>query len=122
MGFCRWVVVLGCLASSSRAQTVDVEALTPCRVPGIAHAVQCGVVHRPLNVADARSARIDVHYVVVPALARRKLADPVFFLAGGPGQSAISLAPQVAALFNRLSNRGVCGSTRHGQKCTTSVR
>jgi pimeloyl-ACP methyl ester carboxylesterase len=105
MRFCQWVIVLGCLASSSRAQTVDVEALTPCRVSGIAHAVQCGVVHRPLNGSDARSARIDVHYVVVPALARRKLADPVFFLAGGPGQSAISLAPQVAALFSRLSNR-----------------
>ena len=40
---------------------------------------------------------IDIHYVVVPALARNKLPDPVFFLAGGPGQSAIALAPQVMA-------------------------
>jgi pimeloyl-ACP methyl ester carboxylesterase len=29
----------------------------------------------------------------------------VFFLAGGPGQSAITLAPQVMALFSRLNNR-----------------
>ena len=40
---------------------------------------------------------IDVHYVVVPAMARRKLPDPVFLLAGGPGQSAIELAPAVHA-------------------------
>ena len=32
---------------------------------------------------------------VVPAMARRKLNDPVFVLAGGPGQSAIRLAPSV---------------------------
>ena len=48
---------------------------------------------------------IDVHYVVVPAMARRKLPDPVFLLAGGPGQSAIGAAPQVFGLFRRLNNR-----------------
>ena len=45
-----------------------------------------------------------IHYVVVPALARRKFPDPVFFLAGGPGQSAIAGAA-VMALFGRLNNR-----------------
>ena len=39
--------------------------------------------------ADERGPRIDVHFAVLPALARNKLPDPVFFLAGGPGQSAI---------------------------------
>jgi pimeloyl-ACP methyl ester carboxylesterase len=38
-------------------------------------------------------------------MARRKLADPVFFLAGGPGQSAVALAGQVMSLFSRLNNR-----------------
>jgi pimeloyl-ACP methyl ester carboxylesterase len=42
---------------------------------------------------------------VVPALARRKLPDPVFLLAGGPGQSAIDVAPMVAAQWGRLNNR-----------------
>src|SRR6185437_3781033 len=48
---------------------------------------------------------ITVRYVVVPALARRKLADPVFMLAGGPGQSAIAVAAQTMPLFSRLNNR-----------------
>ncbi|WOB08337.1 alpha/beta hydrolase [Piscinibacter gummiphilus] len=77
----------------------------PCRVDGLSHQVLCGAVLRPLDPAAASGPQIAVHYVVVPALARNKLADPVFLLAGGPGQSAISLAGQVMPLFARLNNR-----------------
>ena len=80
-------------------------ALTECRVPGLRNAVQCGVLQRPLDPARPYATQIDLHYVVVPALARRKRADPVFLLAGGPGQSAIELAPNVMPLFARLNNR-----------------
>lgn len=80
-------------------------ALKPCRVPGIATAVQCGVVQRALDPARAEGVSIDVHFVVVPALARRKLPDPVFLLAGGPGQSAIDVAPMVVKQMARLNNR-----------------
>jgi pimeloyl-ACP methyl ester carboxylesterase len=63
------------------------------------------VLKRPLDPARPDGVQIDIHYVVVPALARRKLPDPVFLLAGGPGQSAISLGPRVLPLFTRLNNR-----------------
>ena len=76
-----------------------------CHVAGFRNGVLCGTVKRPLDPGHAERGTMDIHYVVVPALARRKLPDPVFFLAGGPGQSAISLAPQVMALFSRLNNR-----------------
>ena len=79
--------------------------LVPCRVAGIKTGVQCGVLARPLDPARPAGVQIDIHYVVVPALARRKLPDPVFLLAGGPGQSAIAQAPQVAQQLNRLGNR-----------------
>ena len=49
--------------------------------------------------------QIDVHFAVLPALAHNKLPDPVFFFAGGPGQSAIELAGPVAAQMGRLNNR-----------------
>ena len=42
---------------------------------------------------------------VLPALARNKRPDPVFFFAGGPGQSAIALAGPVGRLLGRFSNR-----------------
>ena len=78
---------------------------TECRVPGLRNSVQCGVVRRALDPARPDGPMIDVHYVVVPAVARRKLPDPIFLLAGGPGQSAIQLAPSVMGLLSRLGNR-----------------
>jgi len=77
----------------------------PCRVPGIRTEVRCGSVMRPLDPGRANGTRIEIHYVVVPAVSRRKLPDAVFLLAGGPGQSAISLAPGLLPLFSRLNNR-----------------
>jgi len=86
-------------AAGAEAQTV------PCRVVGIPTEVRCGSVHRPLDPAHAEGTTIDVHYVVVPATARRKLPDAVWLLAGGPGQSAIAAAASVLPLLARLNNR-----------------
>ena len=97
---CALAVALGGIASVASAQT-----LTDCRVAGLRNSVKCGVVQRALDPARPEGVRIDVHYVVVPAMARRKLPDPVFLIAGGPGQSAIDVAPQVMPLFSRLNNR-----------------
>jgi pimeloyl-ACP methyl ester carboxylesterase len=81
------------------------QALTPCRLRGVEHEALCGVVQRALDPARADSPRIDVHFALLPALARNKLPDPVFFFAGGPGQSAIDVAPNVSAMLGRFTNR-----------------
>ncbi len=81
------------------------EATTDCRIAGLRNSVRCGVLPRALDPARPDGIRIDVHYVLVPAIARRKLADPVFVLAGGPGQSAIDIAPAMMGLLSRLGNR-----------------
>lgn len=97
--FCASSALLG-----ASAHAAD-EAPAACRVEGIRHQVLCGSVERPLDPARPDGVKIAVRYVVVPGLARRKLPDPVFMLAGGPGQSAIRLAGQVMPLFFRLNNR-----------------
>ncbi len=79
--------------------------LQPCRLAGLSHEAQCGHVLRPLDTQRPAGTAIQVQYVVVPALARRKRPDPVFLLAGGPGQSAIALAPALMPLFARLNQR-----------------
>jgi pimeloyl-ACP methyl ester carboxylesterase len=91
--------------SAARADPVAATPLTECRVAGLRNSVKCGVVQRALDPSRPAGPQIAVHYVVVPAMARRKLPDPVFLLAGGPGQSAIDVAPQTMALFSRLNNR-----------------
>jgi pimeloyl-ACP methyl ester carboxylesterase len=82
-----------------------VQATTPCFVPGWRHELQCGRLRQPLDTASPQGAQIEVHYVVAPAMARHTNADPVFFLAGGPGQSAIAVLPQMLGLLSRLNHR-----------------
>src|SRR5204862_47291 len=81
------------------------SALADCHVAGIRNGVLCGTLLRPLDPARPQGASIPIRYVVVPAMARRKFPDPVFLLAGGPGQSAIAVAASTMALFSRLNNR-----------------
>ncbi len=91
--------------AGAACQAAAETPLTPCRIAGVRNSVQCGAVQRALDPARPDGPKIDVHFVVVPAIARRKLPDPVFLLAGGPGQSAIDLASGVMAALNRLANR-----------------
>jgi len=76
-----------------------------CRFPGIPTDVQCGSLNRALDPAAPNGLRIEVRLVVLPALSRRKLPDPVFVVAGGPGQSAIAVMPQAVGLLSRLNSR-----------------
>ena len=89
---------------AAAVQAADAPA-TDCHVAGIRNGVLCGSVLRPLDPARPDGTKITVRYVVVPAMARRKLADPVFLLAGGPGQSAVALAATTMPMFARLNNR-----------------
>ncbi|WP_170133518.1 alpha/beta hydrolase [Undibacterium pigrum] len=77
----------------------------PCRLPDFPQEVQCGQIQRPLNPAQPQGKQIDIHYVVVPSQDRNKLPDAVFLLAGGPGQSAISVSNWGTALMSRLNRR-----------------
>jgi pimeloyl-ACP methyl ester carboxylesterase len=79
--------------------------LQPCRLRGVEHEALCGSIQRALDPAQPQGTTIEVHYAVLPALARNKLPDPVFFFAGGPGQSAIEIAATVGAMLGRFSNR-----------------
>jgi pimeloyl-ACP methyl ester carboxylesterase len=88
--------------SLSHAQAASTSA---CRVAGLSNEVQCGHIQRAVNPAQPDGPRIEVHFVVVPAVARNKQPDALLMLAGGPGQSAIDLAPAVMPLLRRLNNR-----------------
>lgn len=79
--------------------------LKPCRLPGHPTELLCGDLPRPLDPAQPRGKQISLRVAVVPALARNKLPDPVVFLAGGPGQSAIDLLPMLAQRLSRLQQR-----------------
>ena len=98
-----WVLGLGLLAHpATQAQAV---ALKPCHLPGMRDAVQCGSLARPLNPEDPAGKQIDIQFAVMPSKAREKHPDPVYFLAGGPGQSAVDVLPAMQGALARLNNR-----------------
>ncbi len=94
------------LAAPLAAQASEQRpGLKPCRLPGVEHEAWCGSVQRPLDPNRPQGLQIDVQFALLPALARNRKPDPVFFFAGGPGQSAIDLAGPVGRMLQRLSNR-----------------
>ncbi|GAB4036323.1 MAG: alpha/beta fold hydrolase [Rubrivivax sp.] len=97
--------LLSALAAAAGATAATAAPPEPCRLRGVETGALCGKLARPLDPTRPDGPTIDVHYAVLPALARNKKPDPVFFFAGGPGQSAIELAGPMSRLFARLSNR-----------------
>jgi len=51
-------------------------------------AARCGMLSVPENPDDPGGRRIDLAVAVVPAISRHAKPDPLFLLAGGPGQGA----------------------------------
>lgn len=103
----RLVALAGAIALGALWQggAVAAPALMPCQLDGIEHEARCGTLERPLDPAAPQGRHITLHYAVLPALARNKRPDPVFFFAGGPGQSAIEMAGPVAGMLSRFLNR-----------------
>lgn len=87
---------------AAQAQAIS---LKPCHLPGMRDAVQCGTLARPLNPDEPDGKQIDVQFAVMPSKAREKHPDPIFFLAGGPGQSAMDVIPAMQGALSRLNNR-----------------
>lgn len=77
----------------------------PCRIDSFPQEVRCGQIQRPLDPAKPDGKTIDVHYVVLPSQDRNKLADAVFLLAGGPGQSAVAAAGFGETVLGKLNRR-----------------
>lgn len=94
-------VAFGALAAPALAGLV----FETCRLDGVAHEARCATLLRPLDAAQPAGPQIEIRLALLPAVARQRRPDPVFFFAGGPGQSAIELAGHVAGLLARFGNR-----------------
>ncbi len=55
---------------------------------------ECGTLTVPENPQQPRGRQIELHVARVPAISRRKLPDPLFVLAGGPGAAATPSTPR----------------------------
>jgi pimeloyl-ACP methyl ester carboxylesterase len=66
--------------------------LSQCQAPELKSKAWCGRYEVFEDRVSKRGRKIALNMVILPALAEKPAPDPVFFFAGGPGQSAASLA------------------------------
>jgi pimeloyl-ACP methyl ester carboxylesterase len=103
------LVVLGlgltaCGPDDSSKRTV---ALTECRLPRLPIAAQCGTLEVPENRGQPAGHRITLTFAVLPANTLNPRPDPLFLLAGGPGQAATYLGPFAAQLYDVRKDRDI---------------
>jgi pimeloyl-ACP methyl ester carboxylesterase len=101
------VLAVGVFATAAAAATQPTRlTLSACQLqdPAKVSLVQadCGLLSVPENPADPSGRRIGLRVARVPAINRRKQADPLFVLAGGPGMAATSFYASVATAFQRI--------------------
>jgi len=74
-------------ASSANRLTTS-GPLKPCKLPGIDEELLCGKLTVFENRVTRAGRTIDLNVVVVPALDPSRIEEPLFDLAGGPGQAS----------------------------------
>ena len=98
-------LVAGCGDQAGRdARTL---ALVECRLPKLPFAAQCGVLDVPENRALPEGRRIRIAVATLPANTLNPKPDPLFILAGGPGQAASQLGVFAAQLAGVRKDRDI---------------
>jgi pimeloyl-ACP methyl ester carboxylesterase len=64
---------------------------------------QCGTLTVPENRNGPNGRQITLNLAVVPAVSRSPEPDPLFLLAGGPGQAATEAFPAIGFAFERIN-------------------
>lgn len=100
--------------------------LEPCEIAGTA-GLRCGI-HEVYENRESRSGRrIGLHVIVLPSLSQPAAPDPVFFLAGGPGEAASDVVSFLARLKEIRQTRDIVVVDQRGTgrsnplKCDLSV-
>ena len=95
------LLLTGCAETPSPAGPT--LPLTPCHVEGLNTESLCGTYTVFENRQDG--ATIDLRVLVLPAVSPDPAPDPLFFLAGGPGQAASEIAAAVLPAFKDIQKQ-----------------
>ncbi len=91
------------LAACTQTQPPQaVDRLKPCTGDDTPVDAYCGTLKVFENRATRQGRQIDLNIVVLPALRADAKPDPLFFLAGGPGQGAAKMAKGLREMFRQV--------------------
>lgn len=94
-----WLVAAGC---SRWQEHSAVEKLKPCRYTDGPTDGYCGTLEVWENREAKTGRKIPLKIVLLPAMKQAAAEDPLFFLAGGPGQGATELAGDLRDAYRRI--------------------
>jgi pimeloyl-ACP methyl ester carboxylesterase len=90
-------VLAGGLAHADSCAAVEATPAKPvfqaCEVPNIPGGGRCATYEVYENRAGGKGRKIGLHILVLPALSKTAVPDPLFWLHGGPGAAASDTAP-----------------------------
>lgn len=104
---CLSLVYLAACAAAPVTPAAGPLALTDCTLttPGTTSQIdaRCGTLEVPEDRAQPAGRRITLRVAVVPAVSRSPRPDPLFLLAGGPGQAASEAFPAEISAWERIN-------------------
>ncbi len=95
-------IALGGPVASAPAGAQPLLEPQDCRLDRVSVPARCGTLAVFEERAAGAGRTIELEIVVVPAVADSAEPDPLFFLAGGPGQAATELAGPLARVLARV--------------------
>jgi pimeloyl-ACP methyl ester carboxylesterase len=93
-----WLALLP--AASALAAPAKTER--SCHLRGAEDALRCVTVPVALDYAKPAGPTLALHVTIAPALRQAARPDPVFVLAGGPGEAGSDVLPLLATAFKRV--------------------
>ena len=99
-----WLLLLAGGCTRSQVPTA-LDRLHPCASEEGATDAYCGTLRVFENRETRQGRTIDLKIVVLPALGSDSASDPLFFLAGGPGQGAAQMADELHDAFGRIQTK-----------------
>jgi pimeloyl-ACP methyl ester carboxylesterase len=104
-----FALALAALAAGCGEQPANPRGipLADCHLTGIAQTLQCGSIEVPENRAQPDGRKIRIAVTLLPANTLSPKADPLFMLAGGPGQAASSIVRFAAQLTEVRATRDI---------------
>lgn len=98
-----WLLAAGAAhASAPPATPVPIKAERNCHLPGVVEALRCVTIDVPLDYARPQDGKLTLHTTVAPAYRQGARSDPLFVLAGGPGQAGSDVLILLRAAFERV--------------------
>ena len=93
---------LAAAPASAPASAASKAAPRTCHLPGEEEALRCLTVPVPLDYARPAAGALQVHVTIAPAFREGARTDPLFVLAGGPGQAGSDVIRLLTAAFKRV--------------------